>query len=103
MSMIRSTLTGFALVLCSVLHAADDGWRDLFNGKDLDGWRANVEAGSWSVVDGAIRANATKASSHLFYNGGKEPFERFTNFELEVITRSEPESNSGIFIHTGRR
>ncbi|MBA3935868.1 MAG: DUF1080 domain-containing protein [Planctomycetes bacterium] len=96
----RIAIAALALMACSFTHGADDGWRSLFNGKDLDGWRANVEPASWTVKDGAIRANATRASSHLFYSGGQEPFERFIDFELEVITRSEPESNSGIFIHT---
>jgi len=95
-----SILMSVALLAGGLLHGADDGWRALFNGKDLAGWRANVEPASWSIQDGVIRANATKDSSHLFFVGGQEPFERFINFELEVVTRSEPESNSGIFIHT---
>jgi hypothetical protein len=83
------------------IHAAD-GWRTLFNGKDLTGWKANVYPDSWSVVDGAIRARATKESSHLFFVGDKtDGFERFKDFELEVVARSEPNSNGGIFIHTG--
>ncbi len=80
---------------------AADGWRDLFNGKDLTGWKANAYPDSWSIVDGTIRAHATKESSHLFFVGqNAEGYERFKDFELEVIARSEPNSNSGIFIHT---
>jgi hypothetical protein len=53
------------------------------------------------VVDGAIKAHATKESSHLFYVGDKtEGFETFKDFELEVVARSEPNSNGGVFIHT---
>ena len=56
---------------------------------------------SFSVVDGAIRVNATKESAHLFYVGDlKDGFVRFKNFELEATCRSETNSNSGIFIHT---
>ena len=96
-----------AIALCAFLgiltlpaHAAD-GWRELFNGKDLTGWKANANPDSWSVVDGTIRAHGTKQSSHLFYVGdGKADFVRFKNFELEVVARGEPEANSGIFIHT---
>ena len=94
----------FALLaaLCFPLASgAADGWRTLFNGKDLTGWKANVYPDSWSVVDGAIRACATKESSHLFFVGDKtDGFERFKDFELEVVARSEPNSNGGIFIHT---
>ena len=56
---------------------------------------------SFSVVDGAIRVKATKESAHLFYVGDlKEGFVRYKNFELEATCRSEPDSNSGVFIHT---
>ncbi len=83
-----------------VAHAAD-AWRTLFNGQDLTGWKPNVYPDSWSVVDGTIRAQATKESSHLFYVGGKaDGFEAFKDFELEVVARSEPNSNGGVFIHT---
>jgi hypothetical protein len=99
------TLTRFAFALLllssSLATRAADTWRTLFNGKDLTGWKPNAYPDSWSVVDGAIRARATKESSHLFYVGEKtEGFERFINFELEVVARSEPNSNGGIFFHT---
>lgn len=101
---MRFVLIPFLTLLAATVIAADDGWRTLFNGKDLSGWHANVAPTSWSVQGGAIRANAATASSHLFYVGqhvGTQPeFERFTNFALEVVARSEPESNSGIFFHT---
>lgn len=94
------------LLLCSIVfslgHAfgADD-WLTLFNGKDLTGWRANIMPESFSVVGGVIRVNATKESAHLFYVGDlKDGFVRFKNFELELSARSEPDSNSGVFIHT---
>jgi hypothetical protein len=90
-----------ALLSIPFAHAADS-WRTLFNGKDLTGWKANVYPDSWSVVDGTIRANATKESSHLFYVGSKtDDFESFKDFELEIVARSEPNSNGGVFIHTG--
>ena len=100
-------LTRPALVLTALLGIfalsarAADGWRELFNGKDLTGWKANAYPDSWSVVDGTIRAHGTKQSSHLFFVGdGKADLVRFKNFELEVVARGEPEANSGVFIHT---
>ncbi len=87
------------ITLTTSLLAAD--WQPLFNGKDLTGWKANVMPESFSVVDGAIRVNATQESAHLFYAGeGKEEFVRFKNFELEATVRGETNSNSGVFIHT---
>ena len=102
---MKITPTFLALVIVAitapVAHSADS-WRTLFNGKDLSGWKANVYPDSWSVVDGTIRANATKESSHLFYVGSKsDGFEAFKDFELEIVARSEPNSNGGVFIHTG--
>ncbi len=91
------------LCLCLTAPAsADEGWQTLFNGKDLTGWRPNFYPDSWSVVNGAIRAHATKSSSHLFYVGDKPAggFVSFTNFVLELSARSEPNANSGIFLHT---
>ena len=81
------------------LRAAE--WQSLFNGRDLSGWRANVMPESFTVVNGAIRARATKESAHLFYVGElKDGFVRFKNFELEMTVRGEPNANSGVFIHT---
>jgi hypothetical protein len=89
------------LLLLSSSHAFAGDWVQLFNGRDLTGWRANVAPDSFTVVDGAIRANATKDRAHLFYVGGlTEGFIKLKDFELEFTARSEPESNSGIFIHT---
>jgi len=102
MKSISSLLLTFLLTAAVSLHA-EEGWRDLFNGKDLTGWKANIHPDSWSVVDGTIKARATKPSSHLFFVGDKtDGIERFKNFELEVVTRSEPNANSGIYIHTDR-
>ncbi|NJN06388.1 MAG: DUF1080 domain-containing protein [Rhodobacteraceae bacterium] len=95
------------LVVCGLLcaggiHAAD-GWLDLFNGKDLAGWKANADPGAFTVVDGTLKAHAThpRNRGHLFYISTRaEGLEKFTNFELEAVVRGEPDSNSGIFFHT---
>ena len=89
-------------ILFSDVALADDAWQPLFNGKDLTGWRANFYPDSWSVVNGTIRAHATKSSSHLFYVGDKPEgeFVPLTNFVLELSARSEPNANSGVFFHT---
>ncbi|MBL9187814.1 MAG: DUF1080 domain-containing protein [Opitutaceae bacterium] len=97
----RAILVAGVALLSSPFTRAADGWSELFNGKDLAGWKANAYPDSWSVVDGAIRARATKESSHLFYVGdGQADFVRFKNFEIEFTARGEPNANSGVFIHT---
>ena len=99
---IAASIALLACALASAPAFAADEWQTLFNGKDFTGWRANAYLGSWSVVDGTIRAQATKASSHLFFVGA-EPggkFVRFKNFVLELSARSEKNSNSGVYFHT---
>ncbi len=91
-------------VSCLLVHrieAAEEKWMSLFNGKDLTGWKANLYPDSFKVVDGTIRAQATTASSHLFFVGTGKPEEaRFKNFELKLMARGETNANSGVFIHT---
>ncbi len=98
--MLRRILLLALLLPAPFLHAAEE-WQSLFNTWDLTGWRANVLPESFTVVNGTIRAQAIKPSAHLFYVGSmKTGFMRFKNFILEATCRSEPNSNSGIFIHT---
>jgi hypothetical protein len=92
-----------ALFVAQAVLATEAGWRELFNGKDLTGWRANADPGAFVVVDGAIKAHATHPSNrgHLFFAGQRsDGLESFKNFELEAVVRGEPRSNSGIFFHT---
>lgn len=80
---------------------AAEEWQTLFNGRDLTGWRANVEPRSFKVVDGAIRAQATTNSSHLFFTGDRAAGTvTFKNFELELSARCDGEANSGIYFHS---
>lgn len=82
--------------------AADQGeWRDLYNGRDLTGWKANSFPENFTIVGGAIRAHGGAGMSHLFYVGDGDTFVPFVNFEFEAVCRGEPGSNSGIFFHTG--
>ncbi|MDD2306340.1 MAG: DUF1080 domain-containing protein [Prolixibacteraceae bacterium] len=72
-------------------------WTELFNGKDLTGWIANENPGSFKVENGVLVAEGP--ISHLFYTGD---FHRgiFRNFELKAMVKTEPSSNSGIMFHT---
>jgi hypothetical protein len=98
---MRGTACLFALALAPAAARADD-WKPLFNGKDLTGWRANNDPGSFTVADGVLRIQAVGATSaHLFYVGGRaDGVEKFKNFELEATVRADPDSNGGIFVHT---
>ncbi len=81
-----------ALVLLVLpLAAADGGWIDLFNGRNLDGW--DGDPALWSVHDGAIvgttDGHPIQANTFLIY---KQPFADFI-LTAQVKLRNH---NSGI-------
>ncbi len=98
---MRVVLCIIGLALTSAGSQADD-WTPMFNGKDLGGWRANNDPDSFAVKDGLLRVQASgQTAAHLFYVGElKDGVEKFTNFELEMSARAEPNSNSGVFLHS---
>lgn len=85
------------LVLRNTNCLAQDGWKSLFDGKSLQGWKISDNPGSVTVEDGKIVVHGTRA--HAFYVGdiGNHDFRDF-EFIAEVMTT--PGSNSGIYFHT---
>lgn len=68
-----------------------DGWRQLFNGKDLTGWK-HVGEGSMSVENGMIRGHG--GMGLLYWTK-----EKFSNCTIRVVYRMEKEnSNAGVYI-----
>lgn len=102
-----STLIFLLLLSLSVLWIAglsdlqyeqsNEDWVSLFDGKTLDGWKANENAETFSVKDGKIIADGPR--SHLFYTGDIENH-NFTDFEFKADVMTTPGSNSGIYFHT---
>jgi hypothetical protein len=82
-----------ALFLTTALLAADDGWIRIFDGKTLDGWKANENPESWTVKDGAIVGDGEK--SHLFYM--KQECE---NCEFKALVKLNHGGNSGMYFRT---
>ena len=97
-------LTPFALGVPALSFAANtakpdaDGWITLFDGKSLEGWTANENKDSFKVEDGVILVDGPR--SHLFYTGPVENHD-FKDFELKLDVKTEPQANSGVYIHTG--
>jgi hypothetical protein len=83
-----------ASMMLIMITCRDDGqseWRQLFNGKDLTGWK-HVGPGSMSVEDGLIRGHG--GMGLLYWEG-----EKFSNCVIKVVWKMRDEnSNSGIFI-----
>lgn len=104
---MKFTLTCAALLLglamMPVARAADakadkDGWYQLFNGKNLDGWKISEDnPETFKVVDGEIVAHGEAA--HLFYDGPVENH-NFKDFEYECEVLTKPKANSGMYFHT---
>ena len=80
----------------NTLTAAEqkEGWKLLFDGKSLAGWRSftSPDAPSgWKIVDGTLhRAGA---------GGDIMTVEQFDNFELRLQWKLAAKGNSGIFFH----
>ncbi|HBY61830.1 MAG TPA: hypothetical protein DEH78_18570 [Solibacterales bacterium] len=77
--------------------AASSEWIPLFDGRSLNGWKANEGGASFRVEEGAIVADGPR--SHLFYTGPVQGGV-FRNFELRVKARTTPGANSGVYFHT---
>lgn len=76
---------------------ASSPWVSLFDGKSLNGWKANENPQSCRVEDGAIVVNGDR--SHLFYVGDVNDGD-FKNFEFKCDVKTSPKANSGIYFHT---
>ncbi|MCS7046842.1 MAG: DUF1080 domain-containing protein, partial [Gemmataceae bacterium] len=81
----------------SLVRAGDDGFRPLFNGKDLTGWvHVNDHPNTWSVKDGMLVTTG-------FPIGFLRTDRMYENFILEFEWNHQPrkddrEGNSGCFI-----
>jgi hypothetical protein len=86
--------------LVPLAHAADSGFKSIFNGKDLSGWEGQTQL--WSVRDGAITGQTKSeqdlptSNTFLVWKGG-EP----ANFELRLKFKltgenERKQANSGV-------
>jgi hypothetical protein len=92
-SLILSALAiGLYMMPVSVISQSDNNqWRQLFNGKDLTGWK-HVGGGSMSVENGLIRGHG--GMGLLYWEA-----EKFGNCTFRVVWKMEKtNSNAGVFI-----
>ncbi|MDH5399114.1 MAG: DUF1080 domain-containing protein [Cyclobacteriaceae bacterium] len=89
----------FFLVIMTTADAQKkkEGWVSLFNGKNLDGWKASENEGSFSIENGTLKIAGPRG--HLFYMGDVENHE-FTDFEFKATVMTKPKANSGLYFHT---
>lgn len=106
----RLKLVGFSSALSlSLIVSADehpnqlsvaqkaDGWKLLFDGKTLAGWRGYKSeqiANQWKIIDGALTLTAGKA-------GDAMTVEEFADFEIAFEWKISSGGNSGVIYRVG--
>jgi hypothetical protein len=94
-----SALFAGAFLVAASLAAADKstaaggGWIKMFDGKTLNGWKANEHPESWSVRDGAIVGDGDE--SHLYYM-----LHECGNCEFKAEVNINHGGNSGMYFRT---
>jgi len=89
-------LSGVLALVAVTVTAQEDGFKSLFNGRDLTGWEGNPTL--WSVEAGAITGKTgtnaeTKISHNTFLVYTNAPVD---NFELRFSYKITEKGNSGI-------
>ncbi len=80
-------------------YRAADGWRPLFNGKDLDDFVIEDGTATYKVTDGVITGTTAIGSPNTFLATKRE----YGDFELVFETRISDELNSGVQIRSRSR
>ena len=76
----------------------DGGWKDLFNGTDLEGWEVKGAAESnFFVEDGILVAETKMGLPNTFLATAQN----FANFELELDFKVNKGMNTGVQIRSG--
>ncbi len=85
-----------ALILVAVVGAspvfAEEGWKDLFNGKNLRGWESKNGKAIYTVENGAIVGTTVPGEPNSFLCTKKE----YEDFILEFEFFGSPTMNSGV-------
>ena len=91
-----AALIAFAAASPPSANDADDGWRPLFNGKDLEGWTTTGTA-KWRVEDGVIVGGQDGDPSRHGLLLTKELFMDF-ELDLEFMIDEHGKYNSGVYL-----
>ena len=92
-------MKAFAALLMSALATtamAEDGWVELFNGKNLDGWTQRNGTATYEVKDGTLVGTTAEGSPNSFLCTDKE----YGDFELTFEVKVHDRLNSGCQIRS---
>ncbi len=95
MRSVRSILALGAVAAAAALPArAEDGWKSLFNGKDLDGWRTT--GAIWKVEDGMIVGTIgdDRGSGYCMTK------ENYGDYEIQLECKLGYPIDTGVFLRT---
>jgi hypothetical protein len=79
-------------LLAAPAWAADEGWVDLFNGKDLTGWTQRGGKAKYEVKDGAVVGSTVLNTANSFLCTSRD----YGDFILELEFKVDPRLNSGV-------
>lgn len=93
----RSLVVGVVLGLAGLSRAgAEDGWKELFNGRDLTGWVQHGGKANYAVEGGELVGKAVPGTPNSFLCTTRA----FTNFVLELEFKPHPALNSGVQVRS---
>ncbi len=78
------------------LATQEEGWTELFNGKDLDGWVQRGGKANYKIEDGAILGTSVPNTANSFLCTKKD----YGDFILELEFKVNPALNSGVQIRS---
>ncbi len=92
------TLLGAILIIISVNTCAqkNEGWKDLFNGKNLEGWKVLNGAAEFKVEEGVIVGTSKMNTPNTFL----ATMEIYNDFILEYEAMIDPDLNAGVQIRS---
>jgi hypothetical protein len=99
--MNRATLAFVMLCVMGGIARGEEGWKTLFDGKDLESWTQNGSA-VWKVEDGVIVGGQDGDPKRSGVLATKDAFKDF-ELELEFMIDEHGKYNSGVYLRNERR
>ena len=89
---MKRILLSLIILACSFQFAGAQEWTDLFNGRNLKGWKQFGGKAKYTVVDGAIKGSTVKNTPNSFLVTKKDYGDFILEFEFKVASGM----NSGV-------
>ena len=97
LALVKTWVAMACLAIVSPLALqAQDGWVNLFNGTNLDGWEEHSGKAKYTVEDGVLTGESVAGTGNSFLCTKQ----MYGNFELELEFKCDPLLNSGVQIRS---